>query len=53
MVHCEVSLTVFFEKSFWVGVFERINDGKYEVCKVYFGGEPSDIEILNFIDKNY
>ncbi len=30
-------LTVFFEDPFWVGVFERIEDGKLSVCKVTFG----------------
>lgn len=35
-------LTVFFEKPFWVGVFERIEDGKLSVTKVTFGTEPKD-----------
>ena len=26
-------LTVFFEEPFWVGIYERECDGKYEVCK--------------------
>lgn len=33
-------LTVFFEKPFWVGVFERIENGKLSVSKVTFGAEP-------------
>lgn len=33
-------LTVFFEDSFWVGVFECILDGKLSVCKGTFGTEP-------------
>ena len=36
----KASLTVFFEDPFWVGVFERIEDGKLSVCKVTFGAEP-------------
>ena len=32
-------LTVFFEKPFWVGVFERVSDGKLSVCKVTFGAD--------------
>ena len=36
----KASLTVFFEEPFWVGVFERIEDGKLSVCKVTFGAEP-------------
>jgi len=46
-------LTVFFEEPFWVGVFERISDGKLSVCKVTFGVEPKDYEIYDFVLKNY
>ena len=46
-------LTVFFEEPFWVGVFERLLDGKLSVCKVTFGAEPKDYEIYDFVLKNY
>ena len=46
-------LTVFFEEPFWVGVFERVSDGKLSVCKATFGAEPKDYEIYDFILKNY
>jgi hypothetical protein len=46
-------LTVFFEKPFWVGIYEREYDGKYEVCKITFGAEPKDYEVHAFILKNY
>lgn len=46
-------LTVFFEDPFWVGVFERISDGKLSVCKVTFGAEPKDYEVYDFVLKNY
>lgn len=46
-------LTVFFEEPFWVGVFERVSDGKLFVCKVTFGAEPKDYEIYHFVLKNY
>ena len=46
-------LTVFFEEPFWVGVFERVSDGKLSVCKVTFGAEPKDYEIYDFVLKNY
>ena len=45
-------LTVFFEDPFWVGVFERISDGKLSVCKVTFGAEPKDYEIYAFVLRN-
>ncbi|MCI7813226.1 MAG: YjdF family protein [Lachnospiraceae bacterium] len=46
-------LTVFFEDPFWVGIFEKISEGKLSVCKVTFGAEPKDYEIYDFILKNY
>lgn len=46
-------LTVFFEEPFWVGVFERVVDGKLSVCKVTFGAEPKDCEVLEFILRHY
>lgn len=49
----EGKLTVFFEEPFWVGVFERIEDGKLSVAKVTFGAEPKDSEVYDFILKHY
>ena len=49
----KASLTVFFEEPFWVGVFERIEDGKLSVCKVTFGAEPKDYEVLDYILHHY
>ncbi len=46
-------LNVFFEGQFWVGVFERITDGKLSVSKVTFGAEPKDYEVYEFILKNF
>ena len=46
-------LTVFFEDPFWIGVFERLSEGKLSVCKVTFGAEPKDYEIYDFVLKNY
>lgn len=46
-------LTVFFEKPFWIGVFERIENGKLSVSKVTFGAEPKDYEIYEFILRHY
>ena len=49
----KASLTVFFEDPFWVGVFERIEDGKLSVCKVTFGAEPKSYEILEYALQHY
>ena len=46
-------LTVYFEDPFWVGVFERIEDGKLSVSKVTFGAEPKDYEVQEYIQKCY
>ena len=46
-------LTVFFEEPFWVGIFERIEDGKLSVAKVTFGAEPKDYEVQEYIRKYY
>ena len=46
-------LTVYFEEPFWVGVFERIEDGKLSVAKVTFGAEPKDYEVQDYIRRYY
>ena len=47
------SLTVFFEDPFWVGVFERIDEGKLSACKVTFGAEPKDYDVWEFVLRHY
>lgn len=47
------SLTVFFEDPFWIGVFERTDEGKLTVCKVIFGAEPRDGDVWEFILQHY
>ena len=49
----ETKLTVYFDDPFWVGVFERIEDGKLSVCKVTFGAEPKDYEVWEFVLRHY
>ena len=46
-------LTVYFEEPFWVGIFERIEDGKLSVSKVTFGAEPKDYEVQEYVQKYY
>lgn len=41
--------TVYFDDPFWVGVSERVYDGKLETAKVVFGAEPTEPEIQNFL----
>ena len=46
-------LTVFFEDPFWICLYERENNGEYEVCKVTFGSEPKDSEIYEYFLNNW
>ena len=46
-------LTVFFEEPFWVGVFERVEEGKLSVCKVTFGAEPKEHEVWELVLRHY
>ena len=45
--------TFLFENPFWIGLFERIDGDKYEVCKITFGAEPKDYEVYEFLLKNW
>lgn len=47
------TLTVYFEEPFWRGVFERISNDKLSVCKVTFGAEPKDYEVLESVLHHY
>lgn len=47
------NLTVYFEDPFWVGVFEQIETENLFVCKVTFGAEPKDYEVLEFVLRHY
>lgn len=53
MCKISIQLYVFFEESFWVGIFERRMDGCLEVSKVTFGAMPKDEEIYQFILKKF
>lgn len=53
MERFSVSLTVYFDAPFWVGVFENVEDEKLQVYRVVFHSEPKNEEILQLIDINY
>lgn len=48
-----VKATIFFEKRFWVGTFERTDREGYAVARHIFGTEPSDPEIHDFVLNHY
>ena len=47
------SLTVLFEDPFWVGLFEMTEHEGLHVCKVTFGAEPTERELMEFINRNW
>lgn len=46
-------VTVLFESPFWIGLYERMDGGRYEVCKITFGAEPKDYEVYDFLLQNW
>jgi len=49
----QCKLTVFYDSQFWVGVFEREEDGRLQATRVVFGPEPREQEIYEFVLSNY
>lgn len=49
----ETRFTVLFPAPFWIGLYERIDNKKYEVCKITFGPEPKDYEVYDFLLNNW
>ena len=45
----ETRLTVLYEEPFWIGVSERVENGKLTVAKHTFGAEPSMADIYEFV----
>lgn len=53
MSSVKLSLTVFYDQQFWIGIFEKVEDKQYSVAKVTFGAKPKDSEILDFICQDF
>jgi len=53
MVEIVSSITVLFDEPFWIAIYERQLDNKYEACKITFGAEPKDYEVYDYLLKNY
>ena len=47
------SLTVYFDPPFWVGLYQREENGDVRVCRVVFGGEPKDQEVLDYFTRHW
>ena len=47
------TLTVLFEDPFWVGIYERESDERYQVCKIIFGAEPQSAQVYQYLLQNW
>lgn len=47
------TFTLLFENPFWIGVFESECGKNYQVARVVFGPEPTDVQLYEFILKNF
>ncbi|NGY77148.1 YjdF family protein [Bacillus megaterium] len=45
-----MSLTIYHDGQFWVGIIEVVEGGKLKAFRYVFGAEPKDTEILDFIN---
>lgn len=48
-----VTLTVLFDPPFWIGLFEKEENGQYSVCKYTFGPEPKPYEVYELVLNKY
>ena len=46
-------LTVLFEEPFWIGLYEREEEGRYEVSRIVFGAEPKDYGVWDLLLNNW
>ncbi|MEU6738053.1 YjdF family protein [Streptosporangium sandarakinum] len=44
-----VSLSVYFEGAFWVGVLEIVQGGGLRATRFVLGSEPTDVELYDFL----
>ena len=48
-----IQATIFFDKRYWVGTFERTDKEGYAVARHIFGAEPTDPEVYKFVLTHY
>ena len=53
MDNISIKLYVLFEDPFWIGIFEQEEKEIYKVCKVTFGAEPKEGDVLDYILKEF
>ena len=49
----KASFTVYFDPPFWVGLYQREDGDGCRVCKVTFGREPKDEEVLDWLLRHW
>ena len=52
-MNSSIKLTILFNDPFWIGIFEQEEKGIYKVCKVTFGAEPKEGDVLDYILKGF
>lgn len=53
MMEISIVLTVYIDSGFWYGLFEEEYQETYRVCRVTFGKEPKDEDILDFLNHRF
>ena len=53
MQRIKAQLSVFFEEPYWIGIYERMEDGRTQACKIIFGAEPKDYEVYGYINDHW
>ena len=53
MQDASLTLTLFHDGQFYVGIFERREVIQLSVCRVVFGAEPKDGEIMDFLNRDF
>jgi hypothetical protein len=48
-----IKATIYFERCYWVGSFERTDKQGYAIARHIFGAEPADAEVHAFILSHY
>lgn len=48
-----IKATIFFDKRYWVGTFERTDKEGYAIARHIFGVEPTDPEVYEFVLTHY
>ena len=53
MDRISITVRVFFQAPFWIGLCERTDSTGCSVCKITFGPEPKDYEVQEFISQSW